>query len=225
MRLLIVEDNEELAGLIHKGLVAAGFDVDILATAAEARHAIMTVRYGAIILDLGLPDADGLSVLREVRQRKDPVPVILLTARAGIDDRVGGLRSGADDYLVKPFAFEELVARIEAILRRPGDLLGSSLTVGNIVLDMEAHQVFINDRPQMLSGRELAILELLMRRKGRVVTKKVAEDQIFGLGEVGSNAIEVYVHRLRKHLGEQGATVSIHTIRGVGYLMQDGAAA
>lgn len=226
MRVLVVEDNEQLSELLSKGLAAAGFAADCLSTAVEARTALKTTRYAALILDLGLPDEDGLAILREIRLRKDPLPVLVLTARAGVQDRVNGLRSGADDYLVKPFAFEELTARLEALMRRPGQLLGSPLRVGNVTLDTETRQTFINDEPQVLGAREVAVLELLMRRKGRVVPKKLAEDQIFGLaGDVTSNAIEVYVHRLRKQLVERGATVQIHTIRGVGYLMSEEKAA
>jgi two-component system response regulator TctD len=220
MRVLVVEDNEELAQLLAQGLKAEGYQADLLTTVAEARSAVTTTRYAALILDLGLPDGDGLSVLREIRQRKDPVPVLVLTARGGLQDRVSGLRSGADDYLVKPFALEELVARLEALLRRPGQLLGRSLQVANLAFDTESRQAFIDEKPQVLSARETAVLELLMRRKDRVVSKKLVEDHIFGLsGEVASNAIEVYVHRLRKQLSERGAKVQIHTIRGVGYLI------
>jgi DNA-binding response OmpR family regulator len=222
MRLLIVEDNEELARLIAKGLEAAGFSVDLATTAAEARTVLSATRYAALVLDLGLPDGDGLDVLREIRGREDPLPVVVLTARAGVHDRVTGLRSGADDYLVKPFAFEELLARLEAVLRRPGQLLGRPLRVGNLTLDPESRQAFIDDAPQALSAREIEVLELLMRRSGRVVPKELAESQIFGpLGCVVSNAIEVYVHRLRKQLAEHGATVHIHTMRGVGYLLAE----
>jgi DNA-binding response OmpR family regulator len=222
MRLLIVEDNEELAQLLAKGLRAAGYDNDILYTAGDARAALTTTRYAAVILDLGLPDGDGLPILREIRHRNDSTPVLVLTARGGVDDRVGGLRSGADDYLVKPFAFEELVARLEALLRRPGQLLGNSLNVANLVLDTESRQSFIDDKPLALSARETAVLELLMRRKGRVVSKRLVEDHLFGLdGEVASNAVEVYVHRLRKQLADRGAKIQIHTMRGVGYLITE----
>src|SRR5262249_25949085 len=124
MRILIAEDNEELAGLIAEGLRTAGYVTDRVTTGADARHVLATSRYAAIILDLGLPDADGLVVLREIRDRKDAIPVLVLTARAGVHDRVTGLRAGADDYLIKPFAFEELLARLEAPVRRPGPLGG-----------------------------------------------------------------------------------------------------
>lgn len=222
MRLLVVEDNEDLAGLLAKGLEAAGFQTDRMTTMVEARTALTTTRYAAVVLDLGLPDGDGLSILKEIRSRNDPIPVVVLTARAGVRDRVGGLRSGADDYLVKPFAFEELLARLEAVLRRPGQWLGSSLRIGNLVFDTQSRQAFIDDQPQALSAREVAVLELLMRRHGRVVTKKLVEDQLFGLsGEVTSNAVEVYVHRLRKQLAERGAKVQIHTMRGLGYLIAE----
>jgi DNA-binding response OmpR family regulator len=222
MRLAVVEDNPELAQLLTQSLKAEGYETDLMTTAAEARAAVTTTRYAALILDLGLPDGDGLAILREIRLRKDPLPVLVLTARGGLQDRVSGLRGGADDYLVKPFALEELVARLEALLRRPGQLLGRSLQVANLVFDTESRQAFIDDKPQMLSAREVAVLELLMRRKDRVVSKKLVEDQIFGLsGEVASNAVEVYVHRLRKQLSEHGAKVQIHTIRGVGYLMAE----
>jgi two-component system response regulator TctD len=222
MRLLVVEDNAELAPLLAKGLRAAGFDVDLLATASEAQVALSTTRYAALILDLGLPDGDGLSILRELRHRNDPIPILVLTARAGVHDRVTGLRSGADDYLVKPFAFDELVARLQALLRRPGQLLGSSLRLANVVFDTESRQTLIDGRPHALSARESAVLELLMRREGNVVPKKLAEDHIFGMaGDVASNAIEVYVHRLRKELADRGARIKIQTIRGVGYLMAE----
>ncbi len=222
MRLLVVEDNADLAQLLLKGLGAEGFAADLVATAGEARAALATTRYSAVVLDLGLPDGDGLEVLRDLRERKDATPVLVLTARGGVHDRVTGLRSGADDYLVKPFAFEELVARIQALLRRPGDLLGQQLRVGNVAFDTEARQAFVDDRPQFFSAREVAVLEILMRRSGRVVSKKLVEDHLFGLSvDVGSNAVEVYIHRLRKQLADAGGKVQIHTIRGVGYLIAE----
>jgi DNA-binding response OmpR family regulator len=222
MRLLIVEDNAELAELLAKGLLAAGYETDILSTVEEATSVLLTTFYAALILDLGLPDGDGLALLREIWHRNNPIPVLVLTARGGLHDRVHGLRSGADDYLVKPFALEELIARLEAQLRRPGHLLGSSLRIANLEFDTRNRQASIDDRPQLLSARETEVLELLMRSKGRVVSKKQVEDHIFGhSGDVASNAIEVYVHRLRKQLSERGAKVQVHTIRGVGYLIAE----
>jgi DNA-binding response OmpR family regulator len=220
MRLLLVEDNAELARLLTESLAAKGFATDVLGAAADARLALSSVRYSAVILDLGLPDDDGMTILKDLRRAHDPTPVLILTARGSVDDRVAGLRSGADDYLVKPFALEELIARIHALLRRPGQLLGSSLSLANLTFDTESHQVFVDGRPQFFSGRELAVLELLLRRQGRVVPKKSVEDQIFGMSsDVASNAVEVYVSRLRKQLLGSGARLQIHTIRGVGYLI------
>lgn len=220
MRVVVVEDNEELAQLLAKGLRSEGFDVDLLSTVSEAQAALATTRYAALILDLGLPDGDGLSIVRELRHRNDPIPVLVLTARGGVHDRVSGLRGGADDYLVKPFAFDELVARLHALLRRPGHLLGSSLRLANVVFDTESRQMFIDGKPEILSSRETAVLELLMRRAGSIVPKKLVEDHIFGMaGDVASNAVEVYVHRLRKELADRRAKVKIQTVRGVGYLI------
>jgi DNA-binding response OmpR family regulator len=222
MRLLIVEDNEELAELLAEGLQTAGYESDVLSTVEDARVVLSTTHYAALILDLGLPDGDGLSLLREIRNRNNSIPVLVLTARGGLNDRIHGLRSGADDYLVKPFALEELIARLEAQLRRPGQLLGNSLRIANLEFDTQIRQASIDNQPQVLSARETAVLELLMRSKGRVVSKKQVEDHIFGhSGEVASNAIEVYVHRLRKQLSERGAKVHVHTIRGVGYLIAE----
>jgi DNA-binding response OmpR family regulator len=222
MRLLIVEDNEDLAELLAKGFRAAGFEIDLATTEAKARTALTTIRYAAIILDLGLPDGDGLSILRDIRNFEDPISILVLTARASVKHRVETLRMGADDYLVKPFAFAELRARLEALLRRPGQLLGTALRVGNLVFDTESRQAFIDDQPQVISAREVSALELLMRRHGQVISKRAVENHIFGLSEeVVSNAVEVYVHRLRKHLAEHGAKVEIHTVRGVGYLLAE----
>lgn len=222
MRMLVVEDSKELAELLARGLKAAGFDTDIFRSVAEGQAALQTTRYAALILDLGLPDGDGLSILQALRHRQDPTPVLVLTARGGINERVTGLRSGADDYLVKPFAFEELLARLEALLRRPGQLLGRALQVANVTFDTESRQAFVDNKPQVFSARESAVIEILMRRKGSVVSRKLLEDQIFGLtGEVASNAVEVYVHRLRKQLADCGARVTINTVRGVGYVMTE----
>src|SRR6202171_2430690 len=222
MRLLGVEDNEQRAERSTRGRQTAGYEIDVLASLEEASTVLRTTFYAALILDLGLPDGDGLALLREIRHRNNPIPVLVLTARGGLHDRVQGLRSGADDYLVKPFALEELVARLEAQLRRPGNLLGSSLRIANLEFDTRSRQASIDDQPQVLSARETAVLELLMRSKGRVVSKKQVEDHIFGhSGDVASNASEVYVHRLRKQLSERGARVQVHTIRGVGYLIAE----
>ena len=222
MRVLLVEDNPELVKLLVKGLAQGGFSADSVGTVGDARHVLSTMKFTAVVLDLGLPDEDGLALLRDMRRKGDSTPVLVLTARDGVTDRVTGLREGADDYLAKPFAMEELVARLQALLRRPGNLLGKLLSFGNVALDTEGRQVFIADKPRSFPARETAVLEILLRRGGNVAPKRLFEDQLFGLsGDVGSNAVEVYVHRLRKMLADAGATVKIHTVRGVGYLMAE----
>ena len=222
MRVLIVEDNSELVALVTKGLAQAGLAADSVGTVGDATHVLATMHYAAIVLDLGLPDDDGINLLRDLRRRGDSTPVLVLTARDGVTDRVTGLREGADDYLPKPFAMEELVARLQALFRRPGQLLGRQLTFGNVALDTEGRQVFVAGAPRTFPARETAVLEILMRRGGNVAPKRLFEDHLFGLsGDVGSNAVEVYVHRLRKMLADSGATVKIHTVRGVGYLMAE----
>jgi len=222
MRVLIVEDNAELVSLLVKGLAQGGLAADNVSTVADAQHVLGTMKYAAVVLDLGLPDEDGLILLREMRRRSDATPVLVLTARDGVTDRVTGLREGADDYLVKPFAMEELVARLQALLRRPGNLLGRLLTFGNVSLDTDGRQVIVAGSPKAFPARETAVLEILLRRGGNVAPKRLFEDQLFGMsGDVGSNAVEVYVHRLRKMLSDAGATVKIHTVRGVGYLMAE----
>ena len=220
VRLLLIEDNERFAALLKQGLAGAGFTVDVLASARDSSAALETGRWDIVVLDRGLPDADGLDVLAAMRRRGDTTPVLILTAHGSLKDRVTGLQSGADDYLVKPFALEELVARLQALLRRPGNLLGLALRVGNLTLDTVARQVFVDDRPIAFSAREIAVLEHLMRRSGRVVAKTLLEDSLYGPAqEVGSNAVEVHVHRLRRHLVESGASVQVHTVRGVGYMI------
>lgn len=222
MRLLLVEDNPRLAQTTKEGLEKESFAVDSFGTAAEAEAALGTVSYDAIVLDLGLPDGDGLTILRDLRAREDPTPVLILTARDGVDDRVKGLDAGADDYLLKPFAMEELVARTRALLRRPGGVLGQTLTAGNVSFDTSAREVRVGKSTIAISRREMGVLEQLMRRNGRVVPKDVLEDKMYGFGEeVTSNSVEVHISRLRKRLASVDATINIHTLRGVGYLLSE----
>ena len=220
MRLLLVEDNERFAALLKQGLASAGFNVDVLTTVREANAALESGRWDIIVLDRGLPDGDGIEVLANMRRQGDSTPVLILTAHGNLKDRVTGLQSGADDYLVKPFALEELVARLQALLRRPGNLLGLALRLGNLTLDTVARQVVIGEKPIAFSAREISVLEHLLRRSGRVVAKNLLESSLYGPAqEVGSNAVEVHIHRLRRHLVETGAAVQVHTVRGVGYMI------
>jgi len=222
MRVLIVEDNSAFAELIAKRLAQSGFDSDQATNVDQAERAIKTVDYAAIVLDLGLPDKDGMVLLRNLRARNEATPVLITTARNALEDRVRGLREGADDYLAKPFSVDELIARLHALLRRPGQLLGQALTAGNVSLDGENHQVNVGTRILTMRLRETLVLEILMRHKSNVVPRHYFEDQLFGLdGDQDSNTIDVYVHRLRKQLEDAGATVKVHTIRGVGYMLFD----
>jgi DNA-binding response OmpR family regulator len=222
MRLLLVEDHLRLAQSIIEGLGGFGLHIDLFATAADGLAAAKNMSYDAMILDLGLPDRDGLDVISELRAEGKRIPVLILTARDGIDDRVEGLDRGADDYLLKPFAMKELAARLRALLRRPGGPLGSTIDIGNISLDTNTRQIKVDGRVIAISGRELDALELLMRRADQVVPKRLFEDSVYGLsGEITPNTIEALVSRLRRRLEMIGARVSIHTLRGIGYLLTE----
>lgn len=225
MRLLVIEDEDRLSGILKSKLSETGFTVDIAGSAADAGIALELINYDAAVLDLGLPDGDGLAVLSAARAAGKVVPILILTARDAVEDRVAGLNAGADDYLTKPFAMAELVARIKALLRRPGGVLGMTLEAGNVRLDTIGRELSIGGNPIRLFRRELAILEQMMRRFGRIVPKAVLEEKLYGIDEEpDSNPIPVHVHHLRRHLEAAGATIEIHTIRGVGYILAERAA-
>lgn len=222
MRLLIVEDEVRIAEILRKSLGKAGFAVDSVASCGDAQAALGVGTYDAMILDLGLPDGDGLALLGHVRSGGDQTPILVLTARDAIEDRVNGLDAGADDYLIKPFAMTELIARTKALLRRPGGALGTTLKAGNVSFDTIGRDVTIGNVPLLLPRRESAILEHLMRRLGRVVPKLVLEEKLYGIDdELESNAIPVHIHHLRKKLVDAGAAAEIHTVRGLGYLLTE----
>ena len=222
MRLLVVEDEPDLLVLMGRALERGGFVVDIASDLAQAAECLAVARYDIMILDLNLPDGDGLSLLRQLRARGSQLPVLVLTARDAVEDRVTGLDTGADDYLVKPFHIPELIARIRALLRRPDAALGITLSLGNLVLDTTSRQVSVNAAAVAMSVREVALLELLMRRQGAVVPRDVMEQGLYSFeAELGSNAMEVLVHRVRRKLADAAATICIHTVRGVGYLLAD----
>jgi DNA-binding response OmpR family regulator len=215
MRVLIVEDNLRYANLLAERLKAAGFDADIETTAAGAERATAIVDYSAIVLDLGLPDRDGMDFLRDLRSRGKTTPVLIVTARTGLDDR----RAGADDFLSKPFSAEELIARLHAVLRRPISPHNDTLRLGNVSIDVESRQLRVAGTVLPVRLREIAILEILLRRSGCVVPRRLLAAQLFEQpDEHDSNAIDVYTFRLRRHLADAGATVHIHTIRGVGFM-------
>jgi DNA-binding response OmpR family regulator len=220
MRLLVVEDEARIAELLRAGLSRAGFVVDAVPTVADASAALPVAPYDAVILDLGLPDGDGLEFLAGLRQTGNTLPVLVLTARDAVEARVAGLDAGADDYLIKPFVMAELIARTKALLRRPGHALGAVLKAGNISFDTIGRDVRVAEAVLALPRQELAILEHLMRRLGRVVPRNVLEEKLYGIGdEPGSNAVQVHVHHVRRKLAEAGAAVEIHTVRGIGYVL------
>ena len=223
VRLLVIEDEVRIAEILRSALSRSGFAVDAVGLCGDARAALEVNPYDAVILDLGLPDGDGLALLKDMRARGNAVPVLVLTARDAVEHRVAGLDTGADDYLIKPFAMSEVIARIKALLRRPEGALGTLLKAGNIAFDTIGRDLRVGETVLVLPRRESAILEHLMRRAGRVVPKTVLEEKLYGIDdELGSNAIPVHVHHLRRKLMDRGATVEIHTVRGVGYLLVDG---
>jgi DNA-binding response OmpR family regulator len=222
MRLLLVEDNARLSDLIVAGLAKEGFAVDAVATVADSLAALSSIHFALVILDLGLPDGDGLAVIQHLRNGGATTPLLVLTARQTTADKVKGLQQGADDYLGKPFAFDELVARVRALLRRPAAYLGGELKLGALSFDTAGKQITVQGVTHQVSAREAIILEALLRRSEHVVPKTILEDQLYGLSSEGSpNAVEVYVHRLRKQLEQWEAGVAIHTVRGIGYLIRE----
>jgi DNA-binding response OmpR family regulator len=224
MRLLTVEDEPDLGVLLRDALTRGGFAVDLVTGIAAAEDHLAVATYDAMILDLGLADGDGLTLLRGLRRRAAMLPVLILTARDAPEDRVTGLDSGADDYLVKPFHMPELISRMRALLRRPNAALGVMLRLGELVLDTTSRQATVAGATLELSLREMALLELLLRRQGRVVPRDAIEQALYGFDtSIGSNALEVLVHRLRRKLTEAGASAAVHTLRGVGYLLSEAA--
>jgi DNA-binding response OmpR family regulator len=222
MRILLIEDHKRLSLAIVEGLRPFGFGVDAFGKADDGLAARHAVSYDAIVLDLGLPDKDGMDVLSELRQDDRLIPVLILTARDDIEDRVTGLDRGADDYLLKPFAMKELAARLRAVLRRPGRRLGSVLDFADLCFDTSAQELKINATPVAISRRETAALEILMRRAGEVVSKETLDDALYGLSDdVSANAVEAVMSRLRKRLERAGSRAEIHTLRGIGYLLRD----
>ncbi|GAB7551643.1 response regulator transcription factor [Novosphingobium sp. 11B] len=218
MRLLLVEDDADLRETIARALELAGHRTDAVAAGEAADLALHGGGYDLVVLDLGLPDLDGLDLLRRVRGRRDATPILILTARDAIDDRIAGLRAGADDYLVKPFALGELEARIEAIRRRLSGMV-VRLANGPLEFDPETRRAFVEGQPIDLSLRETDMLEALIGRVGEVVQKaKLAQQMSNWDREVATNSIEVYVSRLRRKLAAHA--VRIRTIHGLGYLME-----
>ncbi len=218
MRVLLVEDDPMIGDSLRKGLRMEGFTVDWVQDGRSAELAVETTHYALVLLDLGLPKKDGLSVLRGWRERGSTVPVLILTARDAVPDRVAGLDGGADDYLVKPFDLTELLARMRALLRRQAGRARDLIEVGALRVDPVAHAIDYRGQPVQLSAREFALLHALAESPGVVLSREQLEDRLYGWGEeVESNAVEVHVHNLRRKLSAQ----LIRTVRGVGYRLGD----
>ena len=216
MRVLLVEDDALLGDGLRAGLRQAGFEIDWVRDGADAAHAAETESFAAIVLDLGLPSMDGLAVLRRLRARGSKTPILILTARDAVQDRVTGLDAGADDYVVKPVDLAELAARLRALVRRARGEAAPALRRADLELDPAAHRVVFRGHRVELSAREFALLHELMLNAGRVLSREQLEERLYSWGrEVESNAVEVHVHHLRRKLSPR----LIRTIRGVGYLM------
>jgi two-component system OmpR family response regulator len=217
MRVLLVEDDPMIGKALQDALRDASYATDWVSDGLSALNAATSQRYDLVLLDLGLPGKDGFDVLRTVRARDDAVPVLIITARDGLEARIQGLDSGADDYLLKPFAMTELLARVRAVLRRKAGAAQATLSNGSVVLNPATRQASIDSQPPVqLSNREFALLQALMVRPGAILSRAELEDRIYGWGEeVESNAVEYLIHVLRKKLG----STSIKNVRGVGWLV------
>ncbi len=214
MRILLVEDDDMLGEAVRDGLRQESYVVDWVRDGGAAQAALSTAGFSAVVLDLGLPGTDGLTVLRWLRQSGQSTPVVIVTARDRVTDRITGLDAGADDYLVKPFDIDELTARLRAITRRVVGCSESIVTVGEVMLDLHQRVVTLQGEPAALTAREYAVVELLMRKAGRLVTRGEIEEELYGFeDDIASNAIEVHIHNLRRKLGPN----FIANVKGRGY--------
>ena len=218
MRILLIEDDRLIGDGLNEGLNRLSFTVDWFKTGDEGYEALFQAPYDAVVLDLGLPDRNGLSILKEWRQKKRKEPVLILTAQGDVDQRVIGLDSGADDYLAKPFALAEVAARLKALIRRRNDRLEPVISFKNITYNPETKTVENNGKPVVLAPKELMLLEVLLMNKNKVMTKETLENKLYSWDEdVQSNAVEVHVHHLRKKLGKD----IVKTINKIGYTLED----
>ena len=216
MRLLLVEDDSMIGDSVRQGLRQDGFTVDWVRDGRGAELALHNEVYDLLVLDLGLPKKDGLDVLKTLRHRGNRIPVLILTARDTVADRVKGLDAGADDYLVKPFDLDELAARIRALLRRQSGRAEPAIQFGDLRLNPATHEVTFQGKPLSLSAREFSLLEVFLDRPGMVLSREQLEEKLYGWGEeVQSNTVEVYIHALRRKLGQE----FIKNVRGVGYMV------
>lgn len=221
MRILIAEDEKDLNQILAGRLKEESYSVDSCFDGREALEYLESAEYDAVVLDIMMPVLDGLSVLKKMRQRKDSTPVLLLTAKDGIEDRVKGLDAGANDYLVKPFAFEELLARIRVLLRRPSEATGSCYRIADLEVHMDTRQVTRGGREIRLSGKEFSLLRYMVQNEGIVLSRDRLEEHLWNFDYAGgSNVIDVYIRYLRKKIDEGYEPKLIHTVRGAGYVLK-----
>jgi DNA-binding response OmpR family regulator len=222
MRLLLVEDSGRLRELLTEACHNAGWRIDAVGGLRDAKDAIAAAVYDLLLIDLGLPDGDGLDLIRDIRREGGDTPILVLTARGAVDERIAGLDAGADDYLVKPFNNRELLARCRALLRRAPNTTPPELSAGRLTFDVAAGTVTCGGAPLALAPRERTILEILMRNVGRVANKRKLEHALSEFGdELSTNAVEIAVSRLRKKLEGRDAELALETVRGVGYLLRE----
>ena len=222
MRMLVVEDEKRLANFIRKGLIEQKYSVDMTHDGESAEYLALTNDYDLIILDILLPKRNGWEVLQNLRQSGLEIPVILLTALSDVSNRIRGLEEGADDYITKPFAIRELVARVNALLRRAYRLSQSSIKIGDLELDFKARKVYQSDQEIQLTNKEFALLEYLLANKNKVVTRTMIAEHVWDIHfDTGSNVIDVVINFLRKKIESNNGKKLIHTVRGMGYIIKD----
>lgn len=222
MRILVAEDERDLNDLLCRNLKQAHYSVDAVYNGEDALYYVQHAEYDALILDIMMPKLDGISVLTQLRKQQNMIPVLLLTARDSIEDRVKGLDAGADDYLVKPFALEELLARLRVMLRKPIVSKTNTLQVANLIIYQDTRQVFRNEKEILLSSKEYALLYYMMQNKGIILSRETLEQHIGNFDyTASSNVIDVYIRYLRKKIDEPFDTKLIHTVRGHGYVLKE----
>jgi DNA-binding response OmpR family regulator len=221
MRILLIEDEPEMASVLKTALERQDLVVDHVSTLADAEAMARLGTFDAVVLDRRLPDGDGLSLIPRLRALHVDAPVIALTAMSGLDDRVSGLNAGADDYMVKPFAIEELVARLRALHRRPFTVRAEQAVVGRLTYDFRHREALVEDQTLELPRRERLVLETLIRRPGRAIMRSALEEAVYALDdEIGSNALDAHISRLRRKLDDVAAGIEIRAIRNIGYLLR-----